>query len=201
MLAGTAFVFGIVYWMNATEMPPKLNESAEAVAFEVEKKPPPKKERIKRERPKPRKQSPSAPRAPLPNLAASLSGASFSLPSFASTGLGNVSQALLGDTSKKMAMTEGSMDTPPKALRQVQPEFPERARRKGVQGYVKVSVYVNESGSVDQVRILDAAPSGVFEQAAESAIRAWEFQPGVYQGESVAGWVTQTFRFKLQKTT
>lgn len=201
MVGGSAFVFGIVYWMNAAEMPPNLDTEAEAVAFEVEKKPPPKKKRVKRERPKPRRQTRSAPRAPLPNLSASLTGASFDLPSFASAGLGDVSQALLGDTSQKMVMTEGAMDTPPKALRQVRPEFPEKARRQGVQGYVKVSMFVSESGDVARVRVLDASPTGVFEQAAETAVRNWEFQPGVYQGEAVAGWVTQTLRFKLQKTS
>jgi protein TonB len=64
-----------------------------------------------------------------------------------------------------------------------------------------MSVFVNENGSVDQVKVLDATPRGVFEQVAEEAIRGWEFQPGVYQGESVAGWITQTFRFELKKAT
>jgi protein TonB len=86
-------------------------------------------------------------------------------------------------------------------VRRIPPKFPEKARRSGVEGFVKLSVFVNENGSVAQVRVLDATPRGVFEQVAEDAIRAWEFQPGVYKGESVAGWVTQTVRFELKKAS
>jgi periplasmic protein TonB len=201
MLAGGTGVFGIVYWMNEAELPPKLDTQPDAVAFEVDRRPPPKREKQKRERPPPQRSITSAPRAPLPNLTATLSGASFDLPSFESSALDQVNEALLGDTSKKMVMTEGAMDTPPQPLRRVQPQFPDKARRGGIEGFVKMSVFVTESGSVDQVRVLDATPRGVFEQVAEEAIRGWEFEPGVYQGESVAGWITQTFRFELKKSS
>lgn len=201
MLAGSVGVFGLVYWMNAAESPPMAEVEPDAVAFEVDRKPPPKREKPKRERPTPKRDTSAAPRAPLPNLSATLAGASFDLPSFESAGLDQVNEALLGDTSKKMVMTEGAMDTPPQPLRRVQPKFPDKARRSGVEGFVKMSVFVNENGSVDQVKVLDATPRGVFEQVAEEAIRGWEFQPGVYQGESVAGWITQTFRFALKKST
>jgi protein TonB len=201
MCTGAVGVFGTVYWINASEQAPSLDTEGAAVAFEVERKPPPKKQKQRHERPKPRKQVTAAPRAPMPNLAMRLSGASFDLPTYTSAGMGTVNAALLGDTTKKMVMTEGSMDTPPEPLRRIQPKFPDKARRDGVQGFVKMSVFVDERGAVDRVRILDAAPRGIFEEAAEQAIKGWEFQPGVYQGESVAGWVTQTFRFELSKTS
>jgi periplasmic protein TonB len=201
MLAGSASVFGLIYWLNADEMPPKHETETESVAFEVDRKPPPKRERQKRERPTPKRDLSSSPRAPLPNLNATLSGASFDLPSFEGAGLEQVDESLLGDTNRKMVMTEGAMDTPPQPVRRVSPKFPEKARRSGVEGFVKLSVFVNESGSVAQVRVLDATPRGVFEQVAEEAIRAWEFQPGVYKGESVSGWVTQTVRFELKKAS
>ncbi len=201
MIAGTVGVFGVVYWMNGPKSPPSVEAQPDAVAFEVDRKPPPKREKQKQERPPPKRNITSAPRAPLPNLNAALSGASFDLPSFQTAGLEQVNEALLGDTSKKMVMTEGAMDTPPQPLRRVQPKFPDKARRGGIEGFVKMSVFINESGGVEQVRVLDATPRGIFEGAAEEAIKGWEFQPGVYQGESVAGWITQTFRFELKKST
>jgi periplasmic protein TonB len=201
MLAGSVGVFGLIYWLNADEMPPKLETERETVAFEVDKKPPPKREKQKRERPTPKRDLSTAPRAPLPNLSATLAGASFDLPTFENAGLEHVDEALLGDTSKKMVMAEGAMDTPPQPVRRNPPKFPEKARRGGVEGFVKMTVFVNQNGTVDQVKVLDASPSGVFEQVAQDAIRTWEFEPGVYQGESVAGWVTQTIRFELKRAS
>jgi protein TonB len=200
MIAGTVGVFGVVYWMNGPKSPASVETQPEAVAFEVDRKPPPKREKQKQEKPPPKRNVTSAPRAPLPNLNAALAGASFDLPSFQTAGLEQVNESLLGDTSKKMVMTEGAMDTPPQPLRRTQPKFPDKARRGGIEGYVKMSVFVNEAGGVEQVRVLDATPRGIFEGVAEEAIKSWEFQPGVYQGESVAGWITQTFRFELKKS-
>jgi TonB family protein len=51
------------------------------------------------------------------------------------------------------------------------------------------------------VKVLDASPRGVFEEVAAEAIRTWEFEPGVYKGESVSGWVTQTIRFELKRAS
>jgi periplasmic protein TonB len=201
MLAGSVGVFGLIYWLNADELPPKLETEREAVAFEVDRKPPPKREKQKRERPAPKRDVSTTPRAPLPNLSATLAGASFDLPSFENAGLEHVDEALLGDTSKRMVMAEGAMDTPPQPVRRNSPKFPEKARRGGVEGFVKMTVFVNQNGTVDQVKVLDASPSGVFEQVAQDAIRTWEFEPGVYQGESVAGWVTQTIRFELKRAS
>lgn len=201
MLAGSTGVFGLIYWLNADELPPKLETEREAVAFEIDRKPPPKREKQKRERPTPKRDLSTSPRAPLPNLNATLAGASFDLPTFENAGLEHVDEALLGDTSKKMVMAEGAMDTPPQPVRRVPPKFPEKARRGGVEGFVKLTVFVNQNGTVDQVKVLDASPQGVFEQVAQDAIRSWEFEPGVYQGESVAGWVTQTIRFELKRAS
>lgn len=200
MFAGSAGVFGVVYWMNGAKAPPKAEATTDSVAFEVERKPPPKRAPKKRERPRPKRNVTHTPRAPLPNLSAALTGASFDLPGLQTSALGAISESLLGDTSKQVVMTEGAMDTPPQPLRRIQPKFPDRARRGGIEGFVKMSVYVSESGSVEQVRVLDATPRGVFEEVAQEAIKGWEFQPGVYQGESVAGWITQTFRFELKKS-
>ena len=102
MLAGSAGVFGVVYWMNAAEPAPELQSTGEVVAFEVERKPPPKRERPKREEPAPKRSVTSTPRAPLPNLNAALRGASFDLPRFEAAPLDQVSESLLGDTRKKM---------------------------------------------------------------------------------------------------
>ena len=104
MIAGTVGVFGVVYWMNGPKSPASVETQPEAVAFEVDRKPPPKREKQKQEKPPPKRNVTSAPRAPLPNLNAALAGASFDLPSFQTAGLEQVNESLLGDTSKKMVI-------------------------------------------------------------------------------------------------
>lgn len=200
MCAGSSAVFAVVYVMNQSELPHADTEQVASVNFQVVRKVQPKKHKAvpKKRLSKPRV---SAQQAPRPMLASSLSGISFNLPSFVNEELGEVSKDLLGNTQGPMVMTEGALDTTPRALRRVPPQFPSRARKRGVHGFVKMSVFVNQNGSVEKVRILDAAPRGVFEDAAEEAIRGWEFSPGVYEGKSVAAWITQTFRFELKKTT
>ncbi len=196
MCIGSTAVFAVVYAMNAAEQPPAMQAESNTVEFKVERKKPPKRERKKVER-KEVRQLRSAPRAPMPNLAASLSGASFDLPTFTAGGLEEVSKDLLGDTNKKMVMTEGAVDKVAQPLRRTRAEYPAKARKLGIQGYVKMSLFINESGSVEKVQVLDASPPGVFEETAQNAIASWEFQPSEYQGQPVAGWVTQTVRFEL----
>ncbi len=201
MAMGSFGVFFLLHIMNG-EKPKREKEEKEPVAaFAVQQKKTPPKKKKKKSRPKPRsaKRRSSAARAPTPNLGNSLRGASFDLPAFAATDMGGPTQSLLGDTNKKMAMTEGAVDVPPKPGRRVQPTYPKRARERGITGYVRMSIFVNESGSVEKVKVLDSKPAGVFDEAASNAVRGWEFKPGQYEGESVSTWVTQTLRFELKK--
>lgn len=199
MSLGSFGVFYLLHMMNAEQGPPPAEEKEKVAAFEVEKKDPPKK---KKPQPKP-KQTPkrsAAQAAPTPNLGPALRGASFDLPGFAASDMGAAGDSLLGDTSKKMAMTEGAVDVVPKPRRRVQPQYPKRARERGETGYVRMSIFVDEDGRVGTVKVLDAKPRGVFEEAATAAVRSWEFQPGEYDGQTVGTWVTQTVRFQLKKS-
>ncbi len=199
MSLGSFGVFYLLHMMNAEKAPPQAEKKETALAFEVQKKEPPKK---KKPEPKP-KQTPkrsAAQAAPTPNLGPALRGASFDLPGFTAQDMGSAGESLLGDTNKKMAMTEGAVDVVPKARRRVQPQYPKRARERGETGYVRMSIFVDEEGRVSTVKVLDAKPRGVFEDAATAAVKNWEFQPGEYDGQTVGTWVTQTVRFELKKS-
>ncbi len=114
--------------------------------------------------------------------------------------MGRAGDTLLGETNKKMAMTEGAVDVVPQPARRVQPEYPKRARQRGETGYVRMSVFVDETGRVDKVRVVESQPKNTFEEAATNAIKRWEFSPGQYEGQNVGTWVTQTIRFELKKS-
>lgn len=61
----------------------------------------------------------------------------------------------------------------------VNPSYPMRARRRGLQGYVEVSFIIQPDGSVDSgsLRVIDADPANVFDQAVEEAVSQWHFPP------------------------
>lgn len=200
MVAGSVGVFSLLHIMNADEAPPKVESKDAVAAFQVERKPPPKKKERKPPARKRRAKRARASGAPAPLLGAGLRGIGFDLPGFDAQDLGDAGKGLLGDTSKKLAMAEGAVDVMPRARRQAAPRYPKGARQRGVTGFVRLSIFVDEGGAVAKVRVLDAKPSGVFEQAATQAVQGWEFEPGQYEGSSVGTWMTQTVRFELKKS-
>lgn|SRR5690606_9861997 len=199
MSLGSFGVFYLIYVMNGDKGPPPAEPKEKSAAFQVEqRKPPPKQKPKPQPKAKPKRSTSSA--APAPNLGPGLRGASFDLPGFSASDMGAAGESLLGDTQKKMAMTEGAVDVVPKPQRRVQPEYPQRARERGETGYVRMSIFVDEDGRVGTVKVLEAKPRGIFEEAAKTAVEAWEFQPGQYDGQAVGTWVTQTVRFELKKS-
>ena len=61
----------------------------------------------------------------------------------------------------------------------VNPSYPMRARRRGLEGYVEVSFIIQPDGRVDtdSLRVIDADPANVFDRAVEEAVSRWRFPP------------------------
>jgi len=76
-------------------------------------------------------------------------------------------------------------------------EYPLDAKADGVEGYVTLSVLIGPAGDIQDVRVLESRPSGVFDDVAIEGIRQWRFQPAKYQGKPVTVWGRQTIRFDL----
>lgn len=197
MVLGTAMVLGLVLAMNAAVPPPKADTAATTSDFTVAKTPPPKKPRPEKPRKVKERKTSASPRAPLPELATAIGGVDFNLPGVQTGDLGAMSQDVLGDANRRTAMTADAVDEPPRARSRVQPEYPGRARERGVQGYVTLKLKVSASGDVETVRVVEANPRGVFESSAIASIKQWQFDPGMYQGAPVDTWVNQTLRFQL----
>ena len=60
------------------------------------------------------------------------------------------------------------------------PQYPSRAQRRGLEGYVVVQFIIRADGSVDRssIQVIDASPRRTFERAATDAIASWRFEPG-----------------------
>lgn len=199
MIGGCFLVFWLIVAMNASQRPEKDEREPTSMAVEVpqERKPPPKK-KLEEPKPRPRRRDQTA-KAPPPSLTQGLSGMTFGLPRFESAGLEDAQRSVLGDAGigAGMVMTEDTVDEPPRPLAVSSPAYPPRARARGIEGSVTLSILVGPRGEVEQVKVLSANPPGEFEQAAMEAARSWRFQPAMYKGQPVRIWARKVVSFKL----
>lgn len=93
----------------------------------------------------------------------------------------------------------GQVDRAPLSKGQVPPPYPYLARRRGIEGAVTVRFLVDRQGEVRNLEVLQAKPSGIFEETVLKTVARWRFTPGVKDGEAVETWVETTIRFKLER--
>lgn len=92
-----------------------------------------------------------------------------------------------------------SYDEAPIIVENVQPVYPEMARRAGLTGEVWVNVLVGKDGSVKDVRILKCTNEGVgFEEAAVAAAFKNAWKPAISNGQPLAIWTAYKIVFKLK---
>lgn len=90
----------------------------------------------------------------------------------------------------------GEVDEQAQVLREIQPKFPEKAKRMGISGYVKVLIVIDVYGEIAQAQVLTQEPAGYgFDNEALKAIRQWKFSPAQLGGYPVAQKATKEFRF------
>ncbi len=78
----------------------------------------------------------------------------------------------------------GGKVSPPKVLRQREPEFTPLARQLHYDGTTVLTATVNESGSIQDVQVLRPAGFGL-DDAAVKAIKTWKFNPAKRDGKPV----------------
>jgi protein TonB len=78
------------------------------------------------------------------------------------------------------------------------PRYPYQAKRRGIEGWVRVAFTVTSDGDVEDVVVEAAEPAGIFEQSALAAVSQWKFKPRTEDGQPVASRAEQLVEFKLQ---
>jgi len=74
-----------------------------------------------------------------------------------------------------------SVAHPPEIETYVVPDYPPKARAKGIEGRVMLSVVIDKTGKVeDKIDVVDSIP--MLDQAAIDAVRRWSFTPGRDEG-------------------
>lgn len=95
--------------------------------------------------------------------------------------------SMIGDRQPVLELSQGA-----------QPQYPAAAKETGIEGEVTLIYTVTASGHVADVRVLEAEPAGVFDEAALAAVRTWRYRPLRRGGEAlVLENVVSTLRFRL----
>ncbi len=66
------------------------------------------------------------------------------------------------------------------------PSYPKTAAEQRIVGKVVVRVDVDTEGRATNVRVLQASPAGVFDDATVAAAKQWTFEPAIRNGKAVA---------------
>lgn len=90
------------------------------------------------------------------------------------------------------------VDERPSVVRGVRPEYPDKARRRNIEGRVLVRVLIDTRGQPRDCAVQSAEPAGLFEDAAVSAACRHRFLPGRIDGRSVMTVVILPFSFVLR---
>lgn len=91
-----------------------------------------------------------------------------------------------------------ALDQPLTPLAQSPFIYPMRAKRLGIEGWVKIKLLISKKGDVEQLVFVEAQPQNVFESTVERGVKLWRFSTGTVNGEPVRSWVVTTIHFKLE---
>ena len=81
----------------------------------------------------------------------------------------------------------------------IEPQYPQRALRAGIEGTVTVEFTIDVDGSVKDIEIVSADPPKVFDNEVLKALKRWKFPPQTVAGQAVEKRARQDIRFRLRK--
>ncbi|WP_120495397.1 TonB family protein [Kiloniella sp. EL199] len=90
-------------------------------------------------------------------------------------------------------LTQPSFSRPPRP-----PEYPQRAKRKKLQGNVVLRAKIDRSGIVQEIRVWRSSGHRLLDKAAEKAMRQWRFTPARQGGITTASWVEFPINFSIR---
>jgi periplasmic protein TonB len=187
-------LFTLMAWMVGSNPTPDSNQAASFKfdLFMVAPKP----ELTRRQRSLPEPPPPEAPMQTLPTLSTPSSRSSnivspdIALPSV------DLDIAVAGmpiETPNIPVNNPGLSDPPSLAehdqqaipLSRVQPQYPVKALRRNIEGYVVLSFTIDANGRPKDINVVDAKPKHIFEREARRALRRWKYQPKHVAGQGV----------------
>jgi protein TonB len=123
--------------------------------------------------------------------------------SFASTGPSSDVVRMVAptvDTSGARLNLGAGSDRDVIPLVRINPDYPQRALSRGIEGWVQVQFTITAAGTVKDAKVVDAEPKNIFDDAALRAIARWRYNPKVQEGVAVERVGVQTIiRFEIEE--
>ena len=85
----------------------------------------------------------------------------------------------------------------PAPITPIRPEYPELARKAGIEGTVIVKILIDKEGMVRDAIVVRGVGAGL-DQAAVEAIRQTRYTPAIQNNQPIAVWVAQPVYFRLR---
>jgi protein TonB len=109
-----------------------------------------------------------------------------------------VAGAAAAEIEQATSLGAGGSDRDVVPLVRVDPEYPQRARQRGIEGWVDLEFTIGPAGTVENARVIGSSPPTVFDQAALRAVQRWRYNPRVEHGVAVSrSGVRVRLRFEL----
>lgn len=89
------------------------------------------------------------------------------------------------------------VEVKPQPIAQVNPRYPDLARRAGIEGQAVVKALVDVDGSVMEVTILKSSGNQMLDEEALLAARSWKFSPAKQRDRFVRVYVAIPMEFRL----
>jgi TonB family protein len=89
------------------------------------------------------------------------------------------------------------VDVKPTPVNIVKPEYPEQARKNGIEGRTVVRALIDFDGSICETEIASSSGNEILDYAALSAVKKSIFDPANHEGKPVKVWVSIPIQFKL----
>jgi protein TonB len=77
------------------------------------------------------------------------------------------------------------LDVQPRALREIEPDYPRDADRQRLSGRVRLQLKLEADGRISDIDVVSATPPGVFEESSIKAFRDARFAPAQKNGRPV----------------
>ena len=97
-----------------------------------------------------------------------------------------------------LAFSAGLSDRDPLPLVRVEPQYPQGAKQRKLEGWVQVRFTISTAGSVKDAAVVKSSNS-VFERSALQAVSKWKYQPQMREGKPAEAPDQQVvLRFKME---
>jgi len=86
----------------------------------------------------------------------------------------------------------------PKLIQRTDPVYPEPARAQGIEGSIVVSAVIGTIGNVVSAQVANRSAPPELAEAALEAVRTWQYEPALLNGEPVEVVTEITLNFRLR---